>query len=124
MSQHTCPGCGQALNCSADKNCWCMKMPSILPVSADLSEQSCYCAPCLAKKLSQKLDQLCQTMPHHELLALAQRYQNNQSPLQQHIDYQEKDGLMVFSAWYHLKRGSCCGSGCRNCPYPKRQRPK
>ncbi|MCB1859809.1 MAG: hypothetical protein KDI63_16160 [Gammaproteobacteria bacterium] len=26
-------------------------------------------------------------------------------------------GLMVFTARYHLSRGSCCGSGCRHCPY-------
>jgi hypothetical protein len=25
--------------------------------------------------------------------------------------------LMVFTAAYHLKRGSCCKSGCRHCPY-------
>jgi hypothetical protein len=24
---------------------------------------------------------------------------------------------MVFTAAYHLKRGTCCGSGCRHCPY-------
>ena len=24
---------------------------------------------------------------------------------------------MVFTAAYHLKRGSCCGSGCRHCPF-------
>ena len=24
---------------------------------------------------------------------------------------------MVFTEAYHLKRGSCCGSGCRHCPY-------
>ncbi|MGD0902046.1 MAG: DUF5522 domain-containing protein [Terracidiphilus sp.] len=24
---------------------------------------------------------------------------------------------MVFTAAFHLKRGSCCGSGCRHCPY-------
>ena len=24
---------------------------------------------------------------------------------------------MVFTAAYHLKRGYCCGSGCRHCPY-------
>jgi hypothetical protein len=24
---------------------------------------------------------------------------------------------MVFTAAYLLKRGSCCGSGCRHCPY-------
>ncbi len=24
---------------------------------------------------------------------------------------------MVFTAAYHLKRGYCCNSGCRHCPY-------
>ncbi len=32
-------------------------------------------------------------------------------------DYYFEDGLMVFTAAYHLKRGSCCGNGCRHCPY-------
>jgi len=24
---------------------------------------------------------------------------------------------LVFTAQYHLRRGSCCHSGCRHCPY-------
>ncbi len=32
-------------------------------------------------------------------------------------DFYFEDGLMVFTAAYHLKRGSCCGKGCRHCPY-------
>jgi hypothetical protein len=32
-------------------------------------------------------------------------------------DYYFEGGLMVFTAAYHLKRGSCCHSGCRHCPY-------
>jgi hypothetical protein len=24
---------------------------------------------------------------------------------------------LVFTAAYHLKRGACCHSGCRHCPY-------
>jgi hypothetical protein len=32
-------------------------------------------------------------------------------------DYYFENGLMVFTAAYHLKRGYCCGSGCRHCPY-------
>jgi hypothetical protein len=32
-------------------------------------------------------------------------------------DYTIENGLLVFTAAYHLKRGSCCGSGCRHCPY-------
>ena len=32
-------------------------------------------------------------------------------------DYYLENGLLVFTAAFHLKRGSCCGSGCRHCPY-------
>ena len=31
--------------------------------------------------------------------------------------YFEPSGLMVFTANYHLKKGYCCGNGCRHCPY-------
>lgn len=33
-----------------------------------------------------------------------------------------ENGLLVFTAAYHLKRGYCCGSGCRHCPYPTQQK--
>jgi Family of unknown function (DUF5522) len=26
---------------------------------------------------------------------------------------------LVFTAIYHLRRGYCCNSGCRHCPYEK-----
>ena len=32
-------------------------------------------------------------------------------------DYYWENGLMVFTEAYHLKRGTCCKSGCRHCPY-------
>ena len=32
-------------------------------------------------------------------------------------DYYLEGGLLVFTALYHLKRGYCCESGCRHCPY-------
>ena len=32
-------------------------------------------------------------------------------------DYYFEGTLMVFTAAYHLKRGYCCGSGCRHCPF-------
>lgn len=34
-------------------------------------------------------------------------------------DYYIENGLLVFTQAYHLKRGACCGSGCRHCPYEK-----
>ena len=32
-------------------------------------------------------------------------------------DYYFDGPYMVFTAAYHLKRGYCCNSDCRNCPY-------
>jgi hypothetical protein len=32
-------------------------------------------------------------------------------------DFYMEDGYLVFTAQYHLKRGTCCGSQCRHCPY-------
>jgi hypothetical protein len=32
-------------------------------------------------------------------------------------DYYLEGGLLVLTEQYHRKRGTCCGSGCRHCPY-------
>lgn len=32
-------------------------------------------------------------------------------------DYYYEGKNLIFTAAYHLKRGSCCQSGCRHCPY-------
>ena len=31
--------------------------------------------------------------------------------------YINKNGLIVFTKKYHLKRGTCCKSNCLHCPY-------
>ena len=33
------------------------------------------------------------------------------------LDYYLEDGLFVFTAAFLRKRGYCCESGCRHCPY-------
>jgi hypothetical protein len=32
-------------------------------------------------------------------------------------DFYMENGFVVFTRSYHLKRGYCCKSGCRHCPY-------
>jgi hypothetical protein len=34
-------------------------------------------------------------------------------------DFYLEGPYLVFTAAYHLKRGSCCESHCRHCPYGK-----
>jgi len=38
-------------------------------------------------------------------------------PLVEDVDYYIENGLYVFTQSYLLKRGYCCQSGCRHCPY-------
>lgn len=36
--------------------------------------------------------------------------------------YFNEQGLMVFTESYHLKRGYCCKSGCKHCPWKYRKK--
>ncbi len=38
-------------------------------------------------------------------------------PLEDGDFYLSKEGYKVFTEKYHLKRGYCCKSNCRHCPY-------
>lgn len=38
-------------------------------------------------------------------------------------DFYWEDGNRVMTESYHRRRGSCCGNGCRHCPYiPKHEK--
>ena len=40
--------------------------------------------------------------------------------------YHSDEGYIIFTEQYHLKRGHCCKSGCKHCPYGfnRKKRPK
>lgn len=33
-------------------------------------------------------------------------------------EFYMENGKFVLTERYHLRRGHCCGNGCRHCPYP------
>jgi hypothetical protein len=33
------------------------------------------------------------------------------------VDFYREGAYVVFTEQYHLRRGYCCESGCRHCPY-------
>jgi len=33
--------------------------------------------------------------------------------------YYSKEGYIIFTEKYHLKRGYCCENNCKHCPYNK-----
>jgi len=40
--------------------------------------------------------------------------------LKEGLDYYIEKGQWVFTEHFLLRRGDCCGSGCRHCPYGRR----
>ena len=103
-----CPLCGQPNDCqlctaAAYKGpCWCAKVeiPEALlaQVPPELRNQACLCRACVMK--FHRASKSSRTPP--KILP---------------GDFYFEDGLMVFTAAHHLRRGYCCGSGCRHCPY-------
>jgi len=35
----------------------------------------------------------------------------------ENIHYYKLGDRVVFTALFHLERGTCCGNGCKHCPY-------
>ena len=111
-----CSVCGAALSCGAaqeGESCWCLGFPAIMPAEYD---QGCRCKTCLSKAIAEKIEQAIQENTLEHMLALASQYDNKKGLLE-YIDYTIEYGEFVYSKWYHLKRGTCCGNSCRHCPY-------
>lgn len=35
----------------------------------------------------------------------------------ENVHYYLENGRVVFTALFHLERGTCCGNKCRHCPF-------
>jgi hypothetical protein len=104
-----CPLCGRPNECLLCTNaafkgpCWCtrVEIPEALlaKLPPDSRNKACLCRDCV--------------MEFHR--------SKNAGVAQPKIlpgDFYFDSGWMVFTAEYHLRRGYCCGNGCRHCPYP------
>lgn len=50
-------------------------------------------------------------------MLLKKRKEMKHSKFQEGDYYKSPEGFFVFTEQYHLRRGYCCKSGCRHCPY-------
>lgn len=76
-------------------------------------EFSCLCRPCL-ETVAQVAERGGETQT---VLAEIRAAIDARATATGEPDYYLENGNVVFTAAYHLKRGACCGSGCRHCPY-------
>jgi hypothetical protein len=114
-----CPVCAAPNRCRIETGepykgpCWCER-PVLLSSSlqrllVDLPEPRCLCPDCL---------EAIATNPEVTWDELAARGQTPASPpVETSGDFYMEGECVVFTAQYHLRRGWCCGSGCRHCPF-------
>ena len=122
-----CVKCGVDMACGADSDtpsCWCKGFPR-LPSEAGGDGSQCLCPKCLGFVLNRSVERGIEEKGVSAMVVLASGNGINsvsdtvrgKPGLLEHVDFQIENGKYVFSSWYHLKRGYCCGSGCRNCPF-------
>lgn len=113
----SCKSCGAAFTCQAEGSsdaCWCARWPALLPPDSDAD---CLCPSCLQARLRKHIDAFVADYLAGKVENLALNHRTDSRELIEGIDYYLEHGRWVLTAWYHLKRGYCCGSGCRHCPY-------
>jgi hypothetical protein len=110
----TCSKCNAQFSCGSfsEENCWCSSLPNIIKVT----DQGCLCKSCLVVEISNRISQLLEDVEKGKF-ARPDFTQYQTSELVEGIDFYVESGMYVFTQWYHLKRGHCCNSGCRHCPY-------
>src|SRR5260370_485385 len=101
--------CGPA---ARKDNCWCDGLPYVSLVAG--TDRDCLCPACLSEaipRLSLSKDE------PPEVSASGNITKNSPPTLIEGEDYYCEGAAIVFTAGYLLRRGFCCESGCRHCPY-------
>ncbi len=52
------------------------------------------------------------------MLEMIAKENNSNENMVEGLDYYFEGPYKVMTEYYHIKRGYCCGSGCRHCAYP------
>ena len=80
--------------------------------------KGCICRNCLKDELLNKIEEWMNPLTVTNSIKIKEL--GRPEKLVEDIDYTiNKKGQMVFSSWYLMRRGRCCGNGCTNCPYGK-----
>ena len=118
MSMKRCKQCAADFSCQTNRPCWCTSLPVL---DNHFTREYCrLCPDCLKSLTLEQIDLAVAKFAASEVDNPAAPYlgEMQTQSLIEGIDYTIEGGkALVFTAWYHLKRGECCGSGCRHCPY-------
>jgi hypothetical protein len=119
-----CPICEGDNQCRIAKGflykgpCWCQEIavPAHILRSLGLNrfEPACICRSCLemVAELSRELND-----PAEILRRVRSGCSTASGAMAENDYYLDRNGNIVFTAEYHLRRGTCCYNGCLHCPY-------
>jgi len=99
QNQKICSKCKSSFACGpspGEAQCWCERLPPTGPIANE--DYDCFCPQCLSQAINATVET---------------------TPLVEGEDYLIEGDKLVFTSLYHLRRGYCCGSGCRHCPSPQ-----
>ncbi len=108
-SVKTCQRCSNSFICQPENIADCQCSTVVLDQQTrDYLAKTRY--DCLCKNCLLTLNEL--------ILKAAQTPFPTRPPeLEEDIHYYKERGLWVFTEFYHLQRGYCCGNRCRHCAY-------
>lgn len=105
VTNKVCKRCNNTFECKAG-NCQCDTVTVSIQTLQYLKKTylDCMCVKCLLE-----VDQI--------LASIEGENFPKSDELREGFHFYMENGFFVFTAQYHLLRGSCCKSGCRHCPY-------
>jgi len=112
----SCSNCGVSFTCgpTAGKgSCWCEELPHVSLVAG--ADQDCLCPECLTQAIARL------PSPGADISTSTNSDITSPPTLVDGEDYYCEGSAIVFTAHYLLRRGYCCESGCRHCPYETAQ---
>ncbi|HXA02712.1 MAG TPA: DUF5522 domain-containing protein [Cytophagaceae bacterium] len=115
--QKKCSACGSDFSCGnteSDGGCWCNNFPAIFQLDSLID---CLCPVCLKDTAIKKINEYVESLSPEDALNNKAKDLPETKKQIEGIDFYIENGNYIFTAWYHLKRGDCCGNGCRHCPY-------
>ncbi|UCS92834.1 hypothetical protein KZP23_19510 [Echinicola marina] len=113
VKEKHCPNCQNKFHCSSQ--CWCSAFPPIFPLE---DGKGCLCPSCLKAEAINSINNYTASLDGQKVKTIQKLGLPEQ--LIEGIDYTiNEQGFYVFTAWYLLRQGKCCGNGCKNCPYDK-----
>jgi hypothetical protein len=113
--QKICSKCAASFTCGPEKGqekCWCDDLPHVPLVTGE--DTGCLCPNCLREAISKRSSGQLDAV---DIRPLMMTHQASLPSLIEGEDYYCEGANIVFTARYHLRRGYCCESGCRHCPY-------